>query len=74
VALYTGNDIPMGSEYIESNQNVGEIEQEISPPAVDKEQVEQAILLGLRKAFKGLVVALLGRACRVKVSRLRKDM
>jgi hypothetical protein len=56
------------------DQNVREIEQEISPPAVDKEQVEQAILLSLRKAFKGLVVALLGRTCRVKVSRLRKDM
>jgi hypothetical protein len=125
VALYTGNDIPMGNGYIEPNlhipnpippgttdawyyqpssqqmptqalqatpqtytipnapfgypgnvynpnqdQNVREIEQEISPPAVDKEQVEQAILLSLRKAFKGLVVALLGRACR----RLRKDM
>jgi hypothetical protein len=56
------------------DQNVREIQQEISPPAVDKEQVEQAILLSLRKAFKGLVVALLGRSCRVKVSRLRKDM
>jgi hypothetical protein len=129
VALYTGNDIPMGSRYIEPNlhipnsippgtadawycqpssqqmptkalqatpqtytiptapfgypdnvynpnqdQNVRDIEQEISPPAADKEQVEQAILLSLRKAFKGLVVALLGRACRVKVSRQRKDM
>jgi hypothetical protein len=31
-------------------------------------------LLSLRKVFKGLVVALLGRTCRVKVSRLRKDM
>jgi len=49
------------------DQKVREIEQEISPPAADKEQIEQAILLSLRKAFKGLVVALLGRACRVKV-------
>jgi hypothetical protein len=129
VTLYTGNDISMGSQYIEPNlhipnpispstvdtwycppssqqmptralqatpqtytiptapfgypdnvynpnqdQNVRDIEQDISPPAAEKEQVEQAILLSLRKAFKGLVGALLGRACRVKVSRLRKDM
>ena len=41
---------------------------------MENEQVEQAILLSLRKAFKGLVVALLARMCRVKVSSLRKYM
>jgi hypothetical protein len=75
---YTTPNAPLGypDNLYNPNQdkNMREIEQDISRSAVDKEQVEQAILLSLRKAFKGLVVAMLGRACRVKVSRLRKDM